>query len=66
MPSTVIKHIAYNDDENTLKITFQTGAVYAYYHVPFSVHAGLMAARSKGRYFNRYIVGQFSFRRLSG
>lgn len=66
MPSTVIKHIDYNDDENTLKITFQTGAVYAYYHVPLLVHAGLMAARSKGRYFNRCIFGQFSFRRLSG
>lgn len=64
MPSTVIRHIAYNEADNTLKITFQTGAVYVYYHVPPSAHIGLRAARSKGRYFNRFIAGQFSFKRL--
>ncbi|MGV3762232.1 KTSC domain-containing protein [Parapedobacter sp.] len=31
---------------------------------PPSVHAGLMGARSKGRYFNRSIVGRFVFKRL--
>ncbi|MGK6352625.1 KTSC domain-containing protein [Parapedobacter sp. DT-150] len=64
MPSSVVKHIEYNEDSNTLKITFQTGAVYTYYEVPASVHIGLRQARSKGRYFNKYISGQFPFQRL--
>ncbi len=64
MPSSVIKYIAYNEDERTLKITFQTGAVYSYYNVPPALHFGLTAARSKGRYFNRMIAGRFPFKRL--
>ena len=64
MPSSVIRHIAYNESGHTLKITFQTGAVYVYYHVPPAVHLALLSARSKGRYFNRFIAGQFPFKRL--
>jgi len=64
MPSSVIRYIAYDKNERTLKITFQTGAVYVYYNVPQAVHLGLMAAQSKGRYFNRFIVGQFPFKQL--
>ncbi len=64
MPSSVIKYMEYQEDSHTLKIIFQTGAVYNYYDVPESVYIGLRQARSKGRYLNRQIVGQFRFRRL--
>src|SRR3546814_13308186 len=60
MPSSVIRYIDYNEGENALTVTFQTGAVYVYYNVPPSVHVGLVTARSKGRYFNRVIASQFS------
>ena len=53
----------YQEDSSTLKVTFQTGAVYDYYDVPESVYIGLRQARSKGRYLNTQIVGQFPFRR---
>lgn len=64
MPSTVIRYIEYNADNRVLRITFQTGAVYAYYDVPASTHIGLMKAWSKGRYFNDHISGHFQFKRL--
>jgi hypothetical protein len=64
MPSSVIKYMEYQEDSNTLKITFQTGAVYHYYDVPESVYIGLRQARSKGRYLSAQIVGQFPYKRL--
>ncbi|WP_436410340.1 KTSC domain-containing protein [Parapedobacter flavus] len=36
------QHVAYNENDNTLKITFQTGALYAHYDVVPSVHLGLV------------------------
>lgn len=55
----------YKAETRLLKIIFQTGAVYQYFNVPEAVYFGLRQARSKGRYFNKYISGVFSFERLS-
>lgn len=54
----------YEKAKQLLKITFQTGAVYMYYDVPEQVYERLRHARSKGRYFNKYISGVFPFERL--
>lgn len=47
MPSTVIRSIDYDVDQQVLKITFRSGAVYAYYKVPDEVYIDLMKARSR-------------------
>ncbi|SKB69533.1 KTSC domain-containing protein [Parapedobacter luteus] len=65
MPSSVIRHIDYSETSNILKITFQTGAVYTYYEVPEMVYIGLRKARSKGKYFNAHIAGQYAFDKIS-
>ena len=55
MPSTVIASATYDATANTLDIVFTTGRAYRYFAVPATVHEGLLAAPSKGRYFNEVI-----------
>lgn len=47
-----------------LRLTFKTGKIYDYFDVPPRIHAGLMRAESKGRYFNRHIRPRFIYRRV--
>ena len=49
----------------TLDLAFQTGAVYRYFGVPRLVFDQLIAAESKGAYFNRAIRNRFPYRRLA-
>lgn len=51
--------LAYDATAQRLRIRFQDGHTYEYRGVPPPVHAGLLAADSKGRYFNTTIRGQF-------
>lgn len=65
MPSTVIAQISYNPDTRILRITYVSGEVYAYYHVPDMVYADLMKARSKGHFLNTSIKGTYDYKKLS-
>lgn len=65
MPSTVIESVRYDAAANTLDIAFTTGRVYRYFAVPATVHEELLAAESKGRYFNEVIRPRFPCDRLS-
>jgi hypothetical protein len=62
--STTLAAIAYDPALQALHIRFRTSALYCYFGVPRNVYEGLLAADSKGNYFNRYIRGQFPFRKL--
>jgi hypothetical protein len=42
----------------TLEVTFKTGHIYAYSPVSRLEHARLMAAESRGEYFNKNIKGK--------
>lgn len=63
MPSTVIRHISYDETARELHITFTSGETYTYYHVPKQVYAAFRAAFSKGEYFNAQIKERYDFRR---
>lgn len=65
MPSTAIARIGYDIASRILKVTFVSGAVYAYYEVPDEVYIDFMKAKSKGRYLNRFIKGFFDFAKLA-
>jgi hypothetical protein len=65
MPSTVIAHMNYDTEKETLTITFVSGEVYEYRQVPADVFAAMKAARSKGTYLNRHIKGHFEFGRIT-
>jgi hypothetical protein len=49
----------------TLDLSFQNGAVYRYFGVPSFVFDQLLAAESKGTYFNQAIRNRFPYRRLA-
>ncbi|MEO5927843.1 MAG: KTSC domain-containing protein, partial [Patescibacteria group bacterium] len=61
--SSSIASAGYWCNEAVLELRFRSGAVYRYLNVPARVHGALMAAESKGRYFNEAIRGRFDFRR---
>ena len=70
--STAIDEFAYNDAEYILYIRFwlnwkdrtTSKIMYAYFGVPLQVYEGLLKASSIGKYFNIYIKGRYSFKRI--
>jgi hypothetical protein len=51
--------------EAILDLEFRSGAIYRYFAVPPAVVEGLLAAQSKGVYFNTYIRNHFRYQRLA-
>ena len=66
LESTTLNSVAYDCAGQVLRLEFRSRAVYCYFGVPPSVHQDLLAADSKGSYFNRNIRGRFPYRRLLG
>lgn len=62
--SSVLGSITYFPDA-TLQLEFCSGAIYRYVAVPCTVFQGLIAAESKGTYFNRHIRNRFPYQRLA-
>ena len=63
--STTLVTVSYDDTRELLQLEFCNGAVYQYFDVPAVVHQSLLAASSKGRYFNWVIRGHFPYRLIS-
>jgi len=63
--STELRSVGYEAGALILEVEFRTGGIYHYFGVPASAHAALMSAPSKGRYFNAYIKGFYSYQRMS-
>lgn len=62
--SSALEAVEYRKENKLLIIKFKTGSVFVYYDVPLKVYMGLMAAKSKGSYFNRHIRGYYRNKRL--
>lgn len=62
--SSLLSSIRYSTDE-TLELEFRSGAIYRYLAVPHVVFEGLIAAESKGAYFNRCLRSCFTYQRLA-
>lgn len=52
-------------ENGNLLVRFRSGWTYAYSNVPASVYQGLMAAPSKGKYFNANIGRRYGEHRIS-
>jgi hypothetical protein len=63
--STTLSAISYDSREQLLELEFASAMVYRYLDVPAHVHEELLAAQSKGRYFNLFIRGRFIHQRLA-
>lgn len=62
--STLIESVAYDESQQVLDIWFTTGTHYRYFEVEPAVVEELMAAESKGRYFNDFIREGYIYRKV--
>ena len=62
--STLLASLSYDLAESILQLEFRNGASYRYFAVPAAIHSGLLAAESKGTYFNHKIRNCFPYVRL--
>jgi len=62
--SSLLSSIRYSIDA-TLELEFRSGAIYRYIAVPRAVFEGLIAAESKGAYFNHNVRSRFPYHRLA-
>jgi hypothetical protein len=57
--------VSVGHESTTLEIEFKGGAVYQYADVPAAVAADLLQADSIGKFFHRYIKGEYEFVKVS-
>lgn len=62
--STSLHAAGYLDRHALLELEFKSGAVYCYRGVPAAIYRGLLAAESKGAYFNCQIRNRFPYTRI--
>ncbi len=61
MPSAVIRRFDYDEESRVLRVTFQSGDVYAYLNVPPGLPAEWRAAFSKGVFFAERVRDRFDY-----
>ena len=63
--SSTMKSVGYEDRSRILEVEFQSEAAYQYLGVSAKIHQELMAAESKGQYFNREIRDVYPYVQIS-
>lgn len=64
LQSSNLSSADYDSDSAILTISFHSGSVYEYYHVPYAIYRGLLNASSHGTYFHANIRNHYSYRRI--
>lgn len=64
--SSTLATVGYDESGELLQLEFCSRVVYRYFAVPAAVHEALLAATSKGSYFNQAIRAQYRFVRVTG
>jgi hypothetical protein len=62
--STLLRSVGYDPVSGTLELELRRGRIYQYFEVDEDVLRELLAADSKGRYFNAFIKDQYPYRRI--
>jgi hypothetical protein len=62
--SSSLAAVGFDDAARELWVEFASGATYVYADVPQRVYEELLAAGSKGSYFNRAIRNAYAFRKM--
>jgi len=63
LDSTALAWVRYLPAERVLQVGMHSGMVYDYIDVPLPIYRDLLAAESKGRYYNQHIRSAFPFQR---
>ena len=62
--SSSLLAVAYQPEQEWLRVEFVRGEVYGYSGVPEVVYHDLLRAESKGRYFNQWIRDRFPYEKV--
>ena len=62
--SSAVKRLLYDEQTQTVRVTFPSGHSYEYYNVPVDVVHYWAFAASLGKFFNANIKGRYAFARL--
>ena len=62
--STEIEWIGYEEKTNMLQVEFIEGGIYLYQNVPDRVYQDFLNAESYCRYFETFIKGRYSYRKI--
>jgi hypothetical protein len=62
--STTMRSVGYDQTNQVLEVEFQSGTIYQYLGIPPAIYKDLLAAESKGRYFNSEIRDTYEFVRV--
>ena len=62
--STALAAVGYSKRLRALELEFRNGAIYRYLDVAPGVHAALMAAPSKARFYHKNIRGKYQSRHV--
>lgn len=58
--------VGYDPGEKILQLEFRAGGrIYEYFDVPAYIHADMMKAPSKGRFFHEHILNEFEYALIS-
>lgn len=63
--SSELRSIGYDEQSLILEVEFQSGGIYQYFGVPRQLYLNLMAAESKGRFFNKSIRERHYYQRVT-
>ena len=64
--STLLRSVSYDLGLSILELELCDGALYRYFDVPDTIYTGLLAADSKGSYFNRWVRSRFRYALIRG
>jgi hypothetical protein len=59
--SSAIRSVGYDSASRELEVELVSGNIYLYRNVPPFMHEGLLAAKSKGTFFNKKIARRFEY-----
>jgi hypothetical protein len=59
--SSLLANVSYDAGQSVLQLELCDGAIYRYFDVPPVIYEDLLAAESKGSYFNREIRDCFRY-----
>ena len=63
--SSSLASVAYCSDLRILEVEFRSHTLYTYFDVPAEIHRELMAAHSKGAFFNANIRNCFRYQEIT-
>jgi hypothetical protein len=63
--SSTLSSASYSRDSRILEREFCSGTIYRYFDIPQEIHYALLAAESKGKFFNANIRNCFRYQEIS-